>query len=63
MPIISVSRGTFSGGKHLAEELAQDLGYPCISREIITDAAKRYEQLATLQRAALSFYRGKQGTC
>jgi cytidylate kinase len=42
MPIISVSRGTFSGGKHLAEQLAQDLGYPCISREVIAGAAERY---------------------
>jgi cytidylate kinase len=42
MPIISVSRGTFSGGKHLAEQLAQDLNYPCISREVIAGAAKLY---------------------
>jgi len=42
MPIITISRGTFSGGKDLAECLAQKLGYPCISREVISEAAEHY---------------------
>ncbi len=42
MAIITISRGTFSGGKAVAEILAQRLGYPCVSREIILDAAKQY---------------------
>ena len=42
MAIITISRGTFSGGKAIAEELAGRLGCPCVSREIIFDAAKEY---------------------
>ena len=42
MAIVTISRGTFSGGKAVAETLAQHLGYPCVSREIILDAAKQY---------------------
>jgi cytidylate kinase len=42
MPIITISRGTFSGGKELAECLAEKLGYPCISREVLVEAAERY---------------------
>lgn len=41
MPIITVSRGSFSGGKMLAERLAQRLGYRCIDRDqIIRKAAE-----------------------
>ncbi len=39
MQIICVSRGTFAGGKKLAEALAAKLGSDCLSREEITDAA------------------------
>ncbi len=40
MPIITISRGSFSGGKLLAESLARKLGYRCIDRhEIIEKAA------------------------
>jgi len=42
MPIITISRGTFSGGKDLAECLSRILGYPCLSREVIVEAAERY---------------------
>lgn len=42
MPIITISRGTFSGGKDLAECLAKELGYPCISREILVEARESY---------------------
>jgi cytidylate kinase len=42
MPIITISRGTFSGGKELAECLAQKLGVPCLSREVIVEAAQQY---------------------
>jgi len=37
--IICVSRGTLSGGKVLAEKLAHRLGYPCLSREDLIEAA------------------------
>ena len=33
MAIIMISRGTLSGGKALAEHVANRLGYPCLSRE------------------------------
>ena len=43
MAIITISRGTFSGGKALAERLAERLGYPCLSREeVVSYAAKEY---------------------
>ncbi len=42
MAIITISRGTMSGGKKLAEMLAERLGYKCISREIIIKAADDY---------------------
>jgi cytidylate kinase len=37
--IICVSRGTYAGGKRLAEKLADSLGYQHYSREELTDAA------------------------
>ena len=43
MAIITISRGTFSGGKALAERLAERLDYPCLSREeILQDAADEF---------------------
>ena len=42
MAIITISRGTFSGGKAVAESLSEKLGYPCISKEIILDAAEEF---------------------
>ncbi len=42
MAIITISRGTFSGGKKLAECLAQKLGYKSLSREILVEAAEKY---------------------
>jgi cytidylate kinase len=42
MAIITISRGTMSGGKQLAEMLADRLKYRCASREIIVEAANKY---------------------
>jgi cytidylate kinase len=42
MAIITISRGTMSGGKKLAEMLAEKLGYRCVSREVIVKAAHEY---------------------
>jgi cytidylate kinase len=39
VPIITISRGTLSGGRAVAECLADMLGYPCVGREILQDAA------------------------
>jgi cytidylate kinase len=54
MPIITISRGTFSGGKEMAECLAKGLGYPCISREVIVEAGERYGVSEVALSAALS---------
>ncbi|MFA4835910.1 MAG: cytidylate kinase family protein [Dehalococcoidia bacterium] len=43
MAIITISRGTFSGGKELAECIADKLGYKCLSREVLVEAARRYD--------------------
>ncbi len=42
MAIITISRGTFSGGRELAEQLARQLGYECVSREVLVEAAHDY---------------------
>ena len=42
MAIVTISRGTFSGGKAVAEALAERLGCPCVSREVVLDAAEHY---------------------
>ena len=42
MAIITISRGTYSGGRTLAECLAERLGYRCVSREVVLDAAKAF---------------------
>jgi len=39
MSVITVSRGTFSGGKILAECLARQLEYRCIDRDVIVERA------------------------
>ena len=54
MPIITISRGTFSGGKDLAECLAHSLDYPCISREVLVEAAERYGASEASLSVALS---------
>jgi len=41
MQIIGVSRGSLSAGKSFAESLAAKLGYDCLAREELTDAATR----------------------
>jgi hypothetical protein len=41
MPIITISRGSYSKGKAVAEKAAQSLGYECISQDIILEASKR----------------------
>jgi len=42
MAIITISRGTFSGGKRLAACLGATLGYRVLSREVLVAAAERY---------------------
>ena len=40
MAIITISRGSFSHGKEIAEMVAKKLGYECVSREILLEASQ-----------------------
>jgi len=42
MPIITISRGSYSKGKEISEKLAEELGYECISREILLEASQHF---------------------
>ena len=42
MAIITISRGTYSGGEDLAKCIADRLGYECIAREVLVEAARDY---------------------
>jgi cytidylate kinase len=39
MSVITISRGSFSGGKCLAECLAKELGFRCVDRDVIVERA------------------------
>ena len=41
MAIITVSRGSYSRGKEVAEKVARKLGYDCIARDTILEASKQ----------------------
>lgn len=43
MAIITISRGSFSRGKEVAEKLAEKLGYKCVSREILLAASEEFD--------------------
>lgn len=65
MAIITISRGTFAGGQALAELLAGRLGYECVSREVIYDAANEYgipaDRLAAAMEKPPSFWQQLTG--
>lgn len=42
MSIITISRGSYSKGKEVAERVAQRLGYECISREVLVEASDHF---------------------
>jgi len=42
MTIITISRGSNSKGKNIAEAVAEQLGYDCVSREVILEASDRF---------------------
>lgn len=42
MSIITISRGSFSKGKEVAEKLAGKLNYACISRDILIEASEHF---------------------
>jgi cytidylate kinase len=42
MGVITISRGSYSKGKAIAEKLAQILGYECISRDILLETSAHF---------------------
>jgi len=42
MSVITISRGSYSHGKEIAEKVAERLGYECISREILLEASREF---------------------
>lgn len=42
MAIITISRGSYSKGKEVAEKVANRLGYECISREVLMEASDHF---------------------
>lgn len=42
MSIITISRGSYSHGRMVAEELAEKLGYSCISRNVLIEVSKEF---------------------
>ena len=42
MPIITISRGSYTHGAKVAEKVAQKLDYECISREFLLDISREY---------------------
>ncbi|MFC1938382.1 AAA family ATPase [Chloroflexota bacterium] len=42
MTIITISRGSYSRGKEIAEKVAEKLGYECIARETLIEASEQF---------------------
>ncbi len=42
MAIITISRGSYSKGKEVAEKVAAKLGYQCFAREVVLEASKEF---------------------
>jgi cytidylate kinase len=42
MAIITISRGSYSHGKEIAEKVAHNLGYSCMSRDLILESSKEF---------------------
>jgi cytidylate kinase len=40
--IITISRGSYSKGKEVAEKVARSLGYTCISRDLLVEASEQF---------------------
>ena len=50
MAIITVSRGTYTGGQTVAQQLAERLGFECLSREELMEASTK--SMAYLSRSS-----------
>ena len=53
MSIITISRGSYSRGKEVAEKVAQRLGYECIAHEVIASASKEFNIAETALEKAI----------
>lgn len=42
MSIVTITRGSYSRGKEVAERLAEKMGYECISRDILLEASEEF---------------------
>jgi len=42
MGIVTISRGSYSKGKEVAEKVAKRLGYSCISRDVLLEVSKEF---------------------
>lgn len=42
MSIVTITRGSYSRGKEVAERLAKKLGYECIARDILLEASEEF---------------------
>jgi cytidylate kinase len=42
MAIVTISRGSYSRGRDVAEKVAERLGYECIAREVLLEAAQQF---------------------
>ena len=42
MSVITISRGSYSYGKEVAEKVARKLGYECIAREVLLEASEHF---------------------
>ena len=58
MAIITVSRGSKSGGAAFAECLAETLGYPSLAREVLVKAAEKLDVSEEMLRAKIEKHAG-----
>jgi hypothetical protein len=42
MAVITISRGSYSRGKEIAEKIAAKLDYDCISRDLLLEVSKEH---------------------
>jgi cytidylate kinase len=65
MAVITISRGSYSKGKAVAESVARKLGYQCVSRDVLLEASKEYNipeiKLTRAIHDAPSIFKGRQG--
>ncbi len=61
MAIITISRGSYSKGKEIAEKVAQQLGYECVARRILLEVSEEFNvpevQLKRAIHDAPSFFK------